>query len=545
MLRPLVLLVTAATAATFLASCASGEPSKGTKGHSPAGSAGATPPARPSVVPALVRRMSPEEKVGQLFVPTFQTSAQAISMIKRYHIGGFVYFPGNTRTARQTAELSNALQKASTVPLLIGVDEEQGIVTRLPYITRFPGNMALGATRRPDSVRAAAVTTGTELRAVGINQDYAPVADVNVNPANPVIGTRSFASDPKLAAELVGAAVEGYQSAGVAATAKHFPGHGDTSTDSHTGLPVIKHSRAQWEKLDAPPFRSAIEHGVDAIMSAHIVVRGLDDSGDPATLSSKVLTGELRHRLGYKGVIVTDSLQMAGVRRKYGDMVAPVRAIKAGADQLLMPPNPRTAYNAVLAAVRTGSIPQSRLDEAVTRILGLKEARGLFDHRLVDPAKAEAVMGSARHRSTVRQVAEQSITLVKNDGALLPLRGRRVYVTGPKGTALARALRVHGVRTADTLQGADVAVLTTRDSGAATAARVRSLAGRPVVVAALGLPYDLRSTGPAKAALATYSSGSASLSALAKVMSGALRPVGRLPVGIPGAYDFGHGLTFS
>jgi beta-N-acetylhexosaminidase len=538
--RPHVIAIAAATAIASLTSCASGGAEERGLVESPSRT-----PTPQSAVPRLLAGMSPEEKVGQLFVPTFQSQAQAVSMIRRYHVGGVIYFPQNARTPRQTAELSNALQKAAKVPLLVGVDEEQGIVSRLPYITRFPGNMALGATRRTDAARAAARATGAELRAVGINQDYAPVADVNVNPANPVIGTRSFGSDPTLVAQLTGAAVDGYQAAGVAATAKHFPGHGDTSTDSHTGLPVIGHSRKQWEELDAPPFRAAIAHHVDAIMSAHIVVRGLDRSGDPSTLSSKVLTGVLRGTLGYQGVIITDSLQMAGARRKYGDEGTPVRAVKAGADQLLMPPSLPKAYNAVLEAVRTGAIPEARLNDAVTRVLRLKEERGLFTDRQADPGEAAAITGSADHQAVARQVAEHSITLVKNDGGLLPLRNASVYVTGVDGTAVAGALRRRGVRVAGTAQAADVTLLTTRDARAATAGRVRALTGRPVIVVALGLPYDLAYAGGAKAALATYSSSAASVTALAKVLTGAVRPTGKLPVAIPHAYDFGHGLTFA
>ncbi|WP_261986474.1 glycoside hydrolase family 3 protein [Actinomadura sp. HBU206391] len=537
--RPVLVLIVAAAAMAPLISCTS----EGTRGPAPVRTPSGTP-TPPSAVPGLVARMSVREKVGQLFVPTFQTQAQAVAMIKRYHVGGFIYFPVNTRAPRQTAQLSNALQKTAKVPLLISVDEEQGLVTRLPYITHFPGNMALGATRSPGDVRAAARVTGAELRAVGINQDFSPVADVNVDPANPVIGTRSFGSDPDLAARLVGSAVDGFRDAGVAATAKHFPGHGDTSTDSHTGLPVIRHTRGEWEKVDAPPFRAAIAHHVDSIMSAHIVVRGLDDSGDPATLSPKVLTGVLRGDLGYQGVIITDSLQMAGVRRKYGDRGAPVRAIKAGADQLLMPPSLPKAYDAVLDAVQAGSIPKRRLDDAVTRVLRLKEQRGLFAGTAADPAAADAVIGSAQHRATARQVAEHSITLVKNEGRLLPLRAKSVYVTGTDAPSVAGALRRQGVRVVGTARSADVAVLTTRNTGAATAARVRALGTKPVIVAALGLPYDLRHAGGAKAALATYSAGSASVTALARVLTGSARPTGKLPVAIPKTYGFGHGLTY-
>ncbi|WP_433328741.1 glycoside hydrolase family 3 protein [Spirillospora sp. CA-294931] len=490
-----------------------------------------------------VAEMSVREKVGQLFVPTFSGPSDARAMIKKYHVGGFIYFPGNMRTPRQTAALSNALQQASKTPLLIGVDEEQGIVTRTPFITRFPGNMALGATRDPRDGREAARVTGAELRAVGINQDYAPVADVNVNPRNPVIGVRSFGSDPALVSRMLRAAIAGYQEAGVAATAKHFPGHGDTATDSHTGLPVIKHTRAQWDKLDAPPFKAAVAQNVDAIMSAHIVVPGLDRSGDPSTLSKTVLTGLLRGALRFQGVAVTDSLQMAGARKKYGDGATAVRAVNAGADQLLMPPSLSTAYTAVLKAAESGKIPRRRLDEAVSRILRMKEKRGLFAGTRADPRRADAIVGAAAHRAAARRVAEHAVTLVRNQGGVLPAKGKKVFVTGPNASALASALRKNGVRVVPSLGVADLAVLTTLDSGSATTGRVRSLASKPVVVAALGRPYDLDRATKARAALATYSSGPAALAALGKVVAGGAKPTGKLPVATA-SFPYGQGLSY-
>ncbi|WP_395104545.1 glycoside hydrolase family 3 protein [Actinomadura sp. SCN-SB] len=512
-------------------------PADGRAPRSPAPTSGAW-------IPGYVAEMSPEEKVGQLFVPSFEGPAEAAAMIKRYHVGGLIYFPGNLAGGpEKTAALSNALQRSSKLPLLLGVDEEQGLVSRAPFLTRFPGNMALGATGRPEDARAAAQVTGTELRAVGINQDYAPVADVNVNPANPVIGLRSFGADPGLVARMVPAAVAGYQSAGVAATTKHFPGHGDTATDSHTGLPVIKHSRAEWERLDAPPFQAAIRSGVDAIMSAHIVVPGLDRSGDPATLSKKVLTGLLRDRLGHQGVIVTDSLRMQGARVRYSDAAVAVRAVNAGADQLLMPPRLSVAYRAVLRAVRDGTISRQRLDEAVGRILRLKERRGLFRGTTADPGRARAIIRSAAHRATAERIAERAVTLVRNDGGLLPLRERTVYVTGPREEALSAALRRAGVKVSGTYAGADAVVLTTLNAGSSTAARVRAFGSKPVVVAALGRPYDLDRAGRADAALATYSSGAPAVRALAKVIAGVVKPTGRLPVRA-GGMPVGHGLTY-
>jgi beta-N-acetylhexosaminidase len=371
-------------------------------------------PPTPAVDPvaAIVARMSPEEKVGQLFMPTIlgTTPALGAAVIHRYHLGGVIYFPDNLRTARQTAKLSNGLQKAAMkaggIPLLISTDEEQGPVSRLPYVTRFAANASLAAARHPDEdVRTAARVTGEELRAVGINQDNAPDADVNVNPRNPVIGVRSFGADPKKVAHLVGVAIDAYRATGVAVVAKHFPGHGDTATDSHTGLPVITHSKRTWERLDAPPFEAAIAHHTDVIMTAHIVVPGLDRSGDPATMSRTVLTGLLRDKLGYNGVVLTDSLQMTGATIKYGASEAAIRAVRAGADMLLMPPSIGKAYSAVLAAVRSGRIPRARLDQAVTRIVRMKTERGLFRKPYVDVDRAEQVVGSKEHREAARKVA--------------------------------------------------------------------------------------------------------------------------------------------
>ncbi|MFV2172441.1 glycoside hydrolase family 3 protein [Actinomadura sp. LOL_016] len=530
--------------ASTLAACSDGDEG-GTDGRATPGASASAPASSPppdAWIPGHVAKMSVREKVGQLFVPTFYSRTDALRTIRKYHVGGLIYFPENFGSPQQTAAQSNALQKASKIPLVLGVDEEQGIVTRTPFITRFPGNMAVGATGDPAQARAAARVTGAELRAVGINLDYAPVADVNVNPKNPVIGVRSFGSDPGRVSRMVTGAVQGYQDAGVAAVAKHFPGHGDTATDSHTGLPVIGHSPDEWQKIDAPPFQAAIGAGVDAIMTAHIVLPKLDRSGDPATLSKGVLTGLLREKLGYDGVVSTDSLRMEGVRSKYGDGAVAVRAVQAGADQLLMPPDLPEAYGAVLDAVESGKITRARLDASVTRILRLKQRRGMFERMQADPAKAASVIGSAQHEATARQVAERAVTLVTDKGGVLPLKGRTVAVTGPKAEALAGALRSQGVRTASP-GSADVTVLTTDDAGSATAARVRALGGKPVVVAALGSPYDLNSAGDARAALAAYSSGAASVRGLARVLAGTVAPTGKLPVPA-GGQPVGHGLTY-
>ncbi len=379
---------------------------------SPKTSKKATPSGSLDPIAARVHAMSLREEVGQLFMPTIPglTPEQGAALVKRYHLGGVIYFPENLHTPRQTAELSNGLQKAAVknggIPLLISTDEEQGPVSRLPYVTRFQANKYLAATKHPDDdVRTAARVTGEELRAVGINQDNAPDADVNVNPRNPVIGVRSFGADPKKVAHLVGVAIDAYRAAGVATVAKHFPGHGDTATDSHTGLPVITHSMKTWERLDAPPFQTAIAHHTDVIMTAHIVVPGLDKSGDPATMSKAVLSGLLRDKLGYDGVVITDSLEMTGATIKYGANEAAVRAVRAGADMLLMPQSIGGSINAVINAVKAGRIPQSRIDEAVTRIVRMKTERGLFRSPYVNAGKADSVVGSKEHKAAARKVA--------------------------------------------------------------------------------------------------------------------------------------------
>ncbi|HUR02376.1 MAG TPA: beta-N-acetylhexosaminidase [Nonomuraea sp.] len=390
-----------------------------------------TQPARPSSsqtgegddLRLVVSKMSVEEKVGQLFMPVlYGTAPGTVSgenqarygvqtpakVVARYHLGGVILFPANIKGVDQVVDLTNGLQQASKdVPLLIGTDQENGLVSRMgALMTDFPGASEVGSTKDTALARAVAKATGEELRAVGVNLDFAPVADVNVDPRNPVIGKRAFGDRPGEVAKMVAASVKGFRDAKVAATAKHFPGHGDTNIDSHTGLPVIKHTKEQWERIDAPPFKAAIAAGVDAVMSAHIVFPKLDPSRDPATLSKPILTGLLRNKLGFQGVISTDALNMDGVRKKYNDAEIPVRAIQAGADLLLMPYDLPKAYNGVLAAVKSGRISRQRLDESVTRLLKLKQSRGLLPKAPVaSTAQAAKVLRSAEHRKLAARVA--------------------------------------------------------------------------------------------------------------------------------------------
>jgi beta-N-acetylhexosaminidase len=541
----------------------------------PAASTGSPKPAVD--VAKIVAGMSTEEKVGQLFVTRVigtKAGAGTAEAIRKYHLGGVIYFPENLKSPAQIADLSNGLQDAARgsggkVPLLIATDQEGGLVARLDgIITDFPGNMPLGATRSTKDARDAARVTATELRALGLNFDYAPDSDVNINPANPVIGIRSFGADPGLVSRLAGAAIDGYQKSGVAASAKHFPGHGDTDVDSHTGLPVITHSKKEWERVDAPPFRAAIRHHVDVIMTAHVVMPKLDPSRTPATLSKKILTGLLRDELHYDGVVTTDGLEMAGVREKYGDAQVAIRAIKAGADQLLLPPNLSTQYNAVLGAVKKGEISKKRLNEAVTRIVKLKASRGLFTAAPASAKKAASKVRTSANQAVARRVADHSVTLVKKSGSV-PLHGS-VFVTGVTTDALAGGLRDHGVKNvtasatgtspsasaisaaASRAKAADAAVVTTDGARISTAQRNLVAAirrtGRPVAVVAVGTPYDISAMPDVPTYIATYSREAASLRAAAKILTGDLLPTGKLPVSIPKQgggtlYKIGHGLS--
>lgn len=574
---------------------------KTTGGQPDSGPAAGGDAAARAWVNAKLKHLTVEEKVGQLFV-TFAYGDRAdtsnpadvaanraaygvdngAQLIDKYKLGGIIYFAwsNNVNNPPQIAGLSNGLQRQAMarrtwIPLLITTDQEQGVVFRVgPPATQFPGNMALGAGRRADAAQTAASIGGKELRAVGINQNYAPVADVNVNALNPVIGVRSFSEVPQLVAGLTAAQVTGYQGSNVAATAKHFPGHGDTNVDSHTGIPIITHTRAQWDTVDKPPFAAAIKRGIDSIMTAHIIVPSLDPSQDPATLSKPIITGILRNELQYDGVIVTDSLGMAGVRDKYGDDRVPVLALQAGVDQLLMPPKFDLAYNAVLTAVRSGEITAQRINESVFRILLLKYKRGLFKSPYVNEAAVPSKVGTPQHYAAAQAITDKTVTLVKNDAELLPLTasGQQVLVTGAGvTTALAGRIAARGV-TADafetatsptdaTIQAAvtqaqahDLTVVATNKawSNAQQQKLVKALltTGKPVIVAAVRDPYDVAYFADAPTYLATYSTTAVSLESLTRVLFGQVAPAGKLPVTIlvPGStdtlYPFGHGLSW-
>ncbi|MFL6141863.1 MAG: glycoside hydrolase family 3 protein [Labedaea sp.] len=558
----------------------------------------------------VLNHLSLEDKVGQLFVvsvwgksadethPTNQqnygvdTPAQ---VVERYHVGGVIYFNNsgtdNVDSPRQVAELSNGLQHAAVrsglhLPLVVAIDQEGGNVTRLETpATEFPGNMSIGAGRSATDARSLATINGHELRAMGINQNFAPVADVNSNPLNPVIGARSFSSHPDLASQLVSAEIAGYQDSGrpretVSSAAKHFPGHGDAATDSHTTLPIINRTEQQWRQIDLPPFRAAIAAGVDAIMTAHIEMPNIEPSGVPATLSHHILTDLLRDELGYRGVIVTDSLGMGGAN-VFPPEEIPVMALEAGADELLMPPNLDLAKNAVLNAVHSGRLSENRINQSVLRILLQKFKRGVLTSPFVDVNQVDALVGTSGHVAEVQRISDRTTTVLRNDAGVLPVRTKpnNVLVTGIGDTVitartptwLANSLAARGInatalpsggspsealitQAVTAAQSADLVVVLTNSLG--TRAQLRALltrllaTGKPVVAVATQIPYDAGFID-APTWLATYSWRSMSMESLAKVLLGEMAPQGKLPVDVPVGtdpatirYPFGTGLTW-
>lgn len=556
---------------------------------------------------SALRGMSLEEKVGQLFVsvahgrtadtPHPENRQQygvdtPAEVVRRYHLGGVIHFgwTDSLYHPEQIARLSNGLQRAAVssgagIPLMISTDQEQGLVTRIGEpATQLPGNMALGAGRSSADARRAAAITGRELRSMGITRNFAPVGDVNVNPLNPVIGVRSFSSDPGLAAELTAAQVRGYQDSApasrtVSATVKHFPGHGDTTVDSHTSLPVVDHTRQQWERLDAPPFRAAIAEGVDSVMTAHLVMPGLDDSGEPATLSHDILTGLLREEMGFDGVIVTDSLRMDAVHELHPNAPIAVLALEAGADQLLMPENLPKAIDSVLGAVRSGRLTERRIDASVRRILTMKAQRGVAEDPFVPVGGVDDVVGAPEHERAAQEITDRTVTVLDNGAGLLPLTEppRRVLVTGwgERATStLAGRIQERGPATSAFATGSaptraeigravarakkhDMAVVLTNAAYRAENSAQRDLlralrrAGVRVVAVAVRDPYDAGYVDEVPTWLATYSSGAVSMESLTRVLFGEVAPSGRLPVPVPDPdrpgtdrYPFGHGLTW-
>jgi len=502
------------------------------------------------------------QRVGQLFQLGFEgrePTEEIRSLVAEHHVGGVVYFARNLEAPAQIAELSAALQElaldATGVPLLVSVDEEGGRVSRLPFGPRPPGAMAVGATADPEFARDLSAAVATQLRAVGVNANLAPVLDVATNPENPVIGTRSFGGDPERVGAFGVAAAAGLQSRGIVACGKHFPGHGDTATDSHHGLPVVDHDRDRLDSVELLPFRRAVDAGVDALMTAHVAVPAVEpDPGRPATTSRAVLTGLLREELGFEGVVVTDCLEMDAIADGIGTARGAVEAIAAGADAVLVshtPERQRAAIEAVLDAVRDGTLPEARVNEAAERLLALKRRR-LDDGPTPDVASAT----NAAQRAS-RRVAREAVTVVRDEAGNVPLAGDRLSLVSLAGgddspvderradvAPFIERLSAGGydVQRHTLTPGDDPSpptdgpvVVVTRD--AVTDERQATAVGRlttvngPLVVLAVGSPHDVRVLG-AGTVVATYDESPAMLAAAADVLAGEREARGTLPVDV-------------
>ena len=538
-------------------------------------------------VDSLLASLTVRQQVGQLVIPWLSGSYTALDdslfqvaarWVDSLEIGGLIVSVGSPL---DIATKLNALQQRSRLPLLVSADLEWGAGMRVVGATAFPHIMAVGATGDPRDAYTIGAAAAVEGRAVGIHVNFAPDADVNNNPANPIINTRSFGEDPRTVSRLVAAYVRGLHEHGMLATLKHFPGHGDTQTDSHIGLPVITAGYGRLDSLELVPFRAGIAAGADVVMSAHIAFPALTGSNDPATLSAAVLTGLLRDSLRFPGLVVTDALMMGAIVTKYGAGEATVRAFLAGSDLLLIPADPDSAVLAMTAAVAAGRVTPQRLAQSVRRVLEIKRRLGLFERRTVPLDSIPHVVGSRRFQDAANDIAVRSLTLVRDVGGRLhALRGhpgRLALIAyadeanGSVGLFLTDLLR-QGGDTVEYFRLWPMSGTLSYDSARATIARapatvfitnVRPISGkgnialpdslaqlitltdaaRPTVLVSLGSPYLLNQTPAVRSYLIAWSGVRASERAVALALLGRVPLGGHLPTRIPPDYALGWGLT--
>jgi beta-N-acetylhexosaminidase len=562
-----------------------------------------TPPAAPADwVDSVLSSLSLRDKAAQMVWPTVfgdYASADAPQwelirrLIEEDRVGGFTVSVGSPV---EIAVKLNAMQQASRVPLLFGADFEFGAGYRarggwflpngidLGGAVVFPPQMALGATRDTALAYEQGRVTAVEGRALGIHIAYAPILDVNNNPANPVINTRSYAEDPALAARLGAAFVRGLQEHGMIATGKHFPGHGDTEVNSHLALPVVGVSRARLDSVELVPFRASVAAGVGAIMTFHGAMPALDSTGVPGTLSSRVIGDLLRGDLDFDGLVISDAMDMRGVLDRYGAVEAAIRAVEAGADVLIQPVDVRQTIDAIAQGVSTGRYDEARIDASVRRLLEAKRRVGLDRRRLVPIDSIRFVVGDSDHVAVARTVAERAITLVRDAHRQVPLnklpRTRRVLsITFARrndivaGGAFDSELRRHfssvrsefvnadaatdadWTRLAGLATSANVVVVssyvshawnaTTADAPKEFAAFVKRLVdrGKRPIVVSLGNPYLLQQVPTAPVYIIGWSGIGIAQRATARALLGTAAITGRLPIRIPPHTSIGAGLA--
>ncbi|MEP6900370.1 MAG: glycoside hydrolase family 3 N-terminal domain-containing protein [Actinomycetota bacterium] len=559
-----------------------------------------------------LKKMTPEEKVGQLiqiginarFINQDSDFYQdLVRQVKENKIGGIILFGA---PIYETVHLVNRMQENAETPLLIALDAETGVGMRFPDAANFPWNMAVGATGNPEYARKMGVITGREAKALGIMQVYAPVLDVNNNADNPVINVRSYGENPEDVARFGAAFIEGVQSQGVIATAKHFPGHGDTDVDSHRGLPIINVSRERLDKLELVPFKKAIEVGIGSIMVAHIGLPQIDpteikplkdairvDTDEevvtenatlPATLSPKIQTEILRKELGFKGLIVTDAMSMSGLTQYVTQEEAGVEAFLAGADLLEKPADTDAMIRGLREAVKSGRISEARLNESVRKILAWKFELGLFKQKITPVDEIDKIVSNKETHALAEEISDKAITLVRNDENLIPLaKSKRVFVLGISNGfdgdltsyALTKFLRENGIKfgtvvlqdnsSPDQISKAREAASKADVVIAALFGRVRSGAknsvglpdagvdilrellakNKKVVGVSFGNPYILGSFPDLKTYVVAYGDMTTLQRASARAIFGMLDITGKLPISLPGLYPRGTGIQMS
>lgn len=564
-----------------------------------------------------LKKMTLDEKVGQLLAPSIDamvTSTDSAVYERKLHLvrdlkvgaihvfggsepmpaallnpnypsGGSVSRKGDPLAA---ATFLNRLQQASAIPLLTTADFEGGAGYILNGTTRLPRAMAIGATRDPQLAFKAGALSGTEARAVGVLVDFYPIFDVNNNPRNPIINIRSFGEDVGLVSEMATAYMRGIQSAGALATAKHFPGHGDTNVDTHLGLAKIDHPREHLDKVELPPFRAAVDAGIDAFMSTHIILPALDPApGIPATLSRPILTGLLRGEMKFDGLIFTDSMSMYAISRNFGDGKAAVMAVKAGVDFVLHSPDDDAAFAAIKAAVQSGEIPLEQVNRSVERILRVKARLGLHRSRLVDVNEVETKIGGRAHEAVNAEICERALTLIKDERNQVPLKigkdANVVYLSvldypsgwregapsrtfipelkqrWPNVTALEISdrttpseldmVKVLAHRADAVIAGVFVRIASysgRMDLAPQAVSLLESIAadaGKPFVTVVFGNPYIAMALPKLPAQLLTYEFTDAMEAAAVRALAGETAIGGKLPITMPGMYPFGHGLA--
>ena len=567
-------------------------------------------------VEQTLKKMTLDEKVGQLLLPAINAAFTSVDSaiyekrlhyVRNLHAGGIHVFGtteampavlldpnygGGAAASRKgdpfaAAAFLDRLQKEAAIPLLTTADFEGGVGYILNGGTRLPRAMAIGATRDPQLAIRAGQLSASEGRSVGVYVDFYPVVDVNNNPRNPIINIRSFGEDVGLVSDMARAYIEGIHAGGMLATAKHFPGHGDTSMDTHLGLAVIEHPRVRLEAVELAPFRAAVAAGVDGVMSSHIILPALDPTpGIPATLSRPILTGLLRGEMKFDGLIYTDSMAMYAISKNFGADRAAAMAVGAGADLVLDSPDPDAAFAGIKAAVQAGDISQDQLTRSVERILRVKARLGLHRNRLTDLGAIDAELGGRARAAVANEICERAITLVRDDRNQVPLKAPRSanvlylsvvdYASGWREGAPSRSVipalkerwpNVTAVEISDRTTASEyelVRALARRADVviASIFVRIASYSGRmdltaeqidllqsladdprPFITVVFGNPYVVIALPKLPAVLLTYEAFDAMEVAAVRAVAGETAIGGKLPISLPGQFPFGHGLT--